>query len=294
MKIIKNIVIPGGAIFGLSYYGALKHLCQNNVFDIQNIKTIHATSVGCIIGTFMALKYDWVELDNYIINRPWQNVFKFSLYSIMNCYNENGLFDVEVIREIFLPLFSAKDISIDITMKDFYDICGIELHFFTVNVSTFKLIDINYKTFPDWSVVESVYASACVPILFKPFFKNGVYYTDGGILANCPINQLFINDDVYNEEEVLCININEADVNNEIKENPHSLTLLKYVFVLVSKLIKVTTLKKETYKNVQEVLVDQKLNPIFDLYSILNNANERIKLIDNGIECAKKYLEFYQ
>jgi predicted acylesterase/phospholipase RssA len=57
-------------------------------------------------------------------------------------------------------------------------------------MSTFSIVDISYETFPDWSVVESVYASSCAPVLFKPFKKNGVWYSDGGILANCPLKQL--------------------------------------------------------------------------------------------------------
>jgi hypothetical protein len=119
MRTIQHLVIPGGAIYGLSFYGSLKYLSQNNAIQFQNIKTIHSTSVGCIIGTIVALNFEWDVIDNYFVNRPWNEVFKFSLTSIIKCYKNNGIFDISVIKEIFFPLFSAKDIPIDITMKDY-------------------------------------------------------------------------------------------------------------------------------------------------------------------------------
>ena len=71
-------------------------------------------------------------------------------------------------------------------MQEFYDIFGIESHFFTVEINKFILIDVSYKTYPHWQVVEAVYDSSCAPILFKPMLKDDVLYTDGGAVANCP------------------------------------------------------------------------------------------------------------
>ena len=287
MKTIQHLVIPGGAIYGLSYYGSLKYLSQNNAFNIQNIKTIHSTSVGCIISTILALKFEWTEMDNYFINRPWQDVFKFSLCSIVKCFKNNGIFDITTIKDIFLPLFSAKDISIDITMKDFFGLTGVELHFFTIDVSTFTLVDINHETYPDWSVIESVYASSCAPILFKPFQKNGSWYTDGGILANCPLKQLCESKIKPKHYEILSITTEDKLLNQNSKLYD-KFNLLQYIFDLLSKIVdKIQPTFKPIERVEYEVVITQSLIPVYDVFSIVNSPQQRIKLIEHGSKLAE-------
>lgn len=287
MQIIKHIVIPGGPLFGFSYYGALEYLGQQNILKIEDITTIHATSVGTIVGTLLCLKYNWIELDNYIINRPWQNVFKFTLYSIISSFKNNGIFGIDIIQEIFLPLFNAKEIPIDITMKDFYDICNIELHFFTLDVNNFTLIDLSYKTHPDWTLIESIYCSCCLPILFKPFCKDNIFYTDGGILANCPIKQLFENQVISpKSDEVLRINIDSIELSDD-----KSITLIQYIIIIISKIFNfIQNLNIGTTYKVHDVFIKHKFIPINDIHSIINKPDTRESLINYGKECSKEYI----
>lgn len=287
MRAIQHIVIPGGAIYGLSYYGSLRYLSQNKALDMQNIKTIHSTSVGCIISTILALKFEWTEIDNYFINRPWQEVFKFSLGSVVKCFKNNGIFDISTIKDIFRPLFSAKDISIDINMKDFYDITGIELHFFTVNVSNFSLVDINYKSHPEWTIIESIYASACAPILFKPFVKDGYCYTDGGILANCPLKQLCESDIKPNNSEIL--SITTEDKNSSHISLYEKFNLLQYLFELLFKFVNKIQPNYNHNKDIHnEIIITQTLIPVYDVFSIVNSPQQRERLIEHGSKLAEE------
>jgi predicted acylesterase/phospholipase RssA len=292
MNIIKHLVIPGGSIYGFAYYGALRYLCQQNTFQIENITTMHCTSVGSIVATILSLKYEWTELDNYIINRPWQNVFKFSLYSMVSCFKDNGIFGIGVIKEIFLPLFNAKDIPIDISMKDFYNINGIELHFFTIDIETFKVVDLSYKTHPQWSLIDAIYSSSCVPILFKPLHKDNKLFVDAGILANCPIKQLFDDSSIAPlRNEVLCINIKDFRIqNNAISYTNFS--LFKYIILLVSKLIANIQINSTiTDYDVHDIHIEQDIIPIFDVHTVVNSPLQRTKLISYGEDCAKKYCD---
>lgn len=285
MSIIKHLVIPGGAIYGFSFYGSLKHLIQNKAIDINNIKTIHSTSVGSIISTVIALKFDLDEVDNYLINRPWQEVFKFSLSSIVNCFSSNGLFDITTINEIFLPLFAAKDINIGVTMKEFYEITNIELHFFTVDISSFSLVDISYHTFPEWTVLESIYASACAPILFKPFKKDNVYYSDGGILANCPLRELYESHINPSPDEILCI------TTEDVGGASFDFNLIQYIFYLITKIVnrlQPCNKPKDTNKKEYEVRILQSVMPVYDVISIANSPIQRKLLIEHGVASARE------
>ena len=73
---IKHLVISGGGPNILTLYGALKNLNQNDYWTIENIKSIYGTSAGSLIGLFIILNLEWEELDNYLIKRPWNTVFK--------------------------------------------------------------------------------------------------------------------------------------------------------------------------------------------------------------------------
>jgi predicted acylesterase/phospholipase RssA len=92
------------------------------------------------------------------------------------------------------PLFRAKDLDINtITMNEFFEYTKIEHHFFTIRVQEFELVDISYKTHPDWKLLDAIYASSCIPPFFQPLYiKNEEtsmieWFADGGFLANYPM-----------------------------------------------------------------------------------------------------------
>lgn len=283
---IKHLVIPGGAIYGFSFYGAVKELHKKGILDFEKIETIHGTSVGCILAVILSLKYNWEELDNYIINRPWQTLFQFSFHSIVSSFTNNGIFNISIIKEIMLPLFNAKDIDIDITMKDFYHLCKIELHFFSIELLSFTLIDISYKNYPEWTVMEAIYASACAPILFQPFKKENITFVDGGLLSNCPIKELLNNKELsVKVEEVFFIN---TDTNNTENTSLTDLNLLTYMMFLFTKVINFYSKMLYEKPITRHVLIKLNLFPLYDVFSIVNSKLHRINLIEHGIQCVKE------
>jgi len=151
---IKHLVISGGGINGFVFYGVLKETCHQNIWNMNYSKTIYCTSIGSVLAVMLSLKYDWPTIDDYLIKRPWHQVYKFDMYSIMDSFQKRGIFNVKVIEETFLPLFKGKDVSIDITMKEFYEMSGIELHIITTETNEFVKVDISHKTHPDWRVVD--------------------------------------------------------------------------------------------------------------------------------------------
>lgn len=171
--LIRRLVLSGGGIWGFSCYGALRESAKANFWNIDNIVSIHATSVGSMLAVMMALKYDWDVLNDFLIKRPWHQIFKFDLYSIISSVEKRGIFDKKCIDDMFEPLFSGKDIPIDVNMKDFYDKTGVELHFFSVQMNNnFCKVDFSHTTHPEWRLLDVVYCSCCLPILFSPFLHT--------------------------------------------------------------------------------------------------------------------------
>ena len=117
---IKHLVINGGGPTGWISYGALKCLFKKEFIHINNIKSIYGTSAGAIIGVIISLKYDWTTLEDYFLKRPWEKVLKLEPDHFFEMYYNKGLFQFNNVKEVLTPLLTAKDLSENITLKEYY------------------------------------------------------------------------------------------------------------------------------------------------------------------------------
>jgi predicted acylesterase/phospholipase RssA len=283
--IIKHIVCSGGGLAGFAFYGAIKESHKQGLWQLENIQTIYATSVGTIIAVMLALKYDWDTLDDYLIKRPWQNVFTFNLYSILDTINKRGMFGIEIIQDIFLPLFNGKDIQMNITLLEFYKLTNIEIHMCATDINSFQLIDISYKTHPDWNVIEAIYSSCAVPVLFTPLFKNNESYCDGGVLANYPLEQSIRNG--ANPTEIIGIQYKGSNTDECNKRVTPETSLLDYVISIINRLIGMVLDKQVAHVIALEYCI---WCPSLSIYELINTTSEsemRIRLIQQGIDVVR-------
>lgn len=186
---IKHLVISGGGTFGLTAYGILKETHNKGFWNINNIESCHGTSVGTIVSLLILLKYDWEEIDNYLIKRPWNQLFKYDIKNCLNTYEKCGAFQKNDFVKSFEPLFSGVEIDININMKDFYELTKIEFYSYAVEMNYFNLECFSHKTHPEMKVVDAVYASCCLPIVFQPLIIEDKAYIDGGLFLNYPLRQ---------------------------------------------------------------------------------------------------------
>lgn len=272
---IEHIVISGGGLTLFTYYGVLKKSAENNIWNINNIKTIYGTSAGAILSVLLCLKYDWETIDNYIINRPWEKVFNINMYLLFDIFQRKGLFDINVIKESLKPLFLGKDIDLNITFEDFFKVTNIELHLFVTDLNEFQTIDVSYKTHPTWKVIDIAYSSASVPVIFAPCIFEDNCLIDGGIFNNCPIQPCIVNG--ANAENILSI---------YYKKNSHSKidnegTLLDYIIVLLNNLIK--NINKEVFIETGiHYCTDFADVSIETILSLISSKDHRIELINKG------------
>jgi hypothetical protein len=279
--IYKHLVISGGATAGLTYYGALKESEIQKIWNIENIQTIYGTSVGAIIACMLALKYDIDVLDNYIINRPWHHIFKYDMFTILDSITNRGIYTVKVIEEMFAPLLAGKDLSIDITMQEFFEWSGIEIHVIAVELLSFTLVDFSHKTHPDWRLMDAVFCSSSLPVIMTPFFKDGKVYCDGGFLANYPVNECLNNG--ADPNEVLGIARSAILSNTDTDINTES-NMLDYIITIVSKICE-NIVMMPTLKTIKlEYLLDTESCSFSNMFKAFNNGDERERLINIGVD----------
>ena len=103
-------------------------------------------------------------------------------------YNNKGLYGIKEFTEMLRPPLQGKDIALNITMKEFYDRTGIEVHFIVTELNSFTAVDFSYKTHPNQQLIEACYMSCCYPLGFTPVYRDGCCYLDGGIINEYPLN----------------------------------------------------------------------------------------------------------
>ena len=282
---IKHLVISGGGPTLIQALGAIQHVEEQKFIDISNIETIYGTSAGAILGTLICLKFDWETINDYIIKRPWHEVFPINIQKIFEAYTKKGIFDIKTVEKIFKPLFSAKDLPLDISLQDFYNYSKIELHFFAFDINDFKNEDISYKTHPNISLITALQMTCSLPVLVAPVCIDNKCYIDGGIDCNYPLNKCL---ELYNQDEILGIK-NQYDKNDSNRVDSTS-TMLDFLMSFVFKMIQnMDTGDKQTViKN--QIICKADFLSIDYLKTALYSMDVRKELFNSGTGFAKEFL----
>jgi predicted acylesterase/phospholipase RssA len=277
---IRHIVCSGGGVTGLVFYGILKETHKQNVWKYEDIETLYGTSVGSIILTLLSLEYEWSVIDDFIIKKPWKNVFKYNIYSILDSIQQKGVFTIKVIEDMLLPFFKGKNMDETITLLELYEKTKKELHIYATETNSNSLVDFSYKTHPNWRVIDVVFASCSIPIIFTPLIKGKQCFCDGSGKLHYPLVRCIEQNPNINMDEILGIRQNII-TNTQIYEGDES-TLFDYIGHLMRKLIEDS--KEETIdidiKN--EYIVSSTHVSLDDIIEFSTNQALRMKLILDG------------
>jgi len=284
---IKHLVIPGGGPLGIQALGALQNLEKARFWNINDIQTIYATSAGAILSLLLALKFDWDSINDYIVLRPWHETYNVNITQIFEAYKKKGIFDKTIVEIFYKPFFETRDLPLTMTMREFYEYSGIELHFFSLELNSFEIVDINHKTFPDIPVIQSVHMSCAIPMIIAPVCFDNKCFVDGGVITNYPIK--YCMDNEKNLDEIFGIqNIYEKKENNIVNDDS---TMLDYVVHFISRLVKNANSRAVyTDKIPYELKYDASLMSLDYMKETLYSSDARKHLLEKGIKAAEDFL----
>jgi len=292
---IKHLVLSGGGPIGISFLGALEYLSNEKYINNDEIESIYATSIGTVMATILCLNYDWPTINKYIIERPWQHIFKLNAKKIMDIYSNKGLYDITVIEKIFKPLLEAKDLSLSITMKEFCTYCKKDLHFFAFDLNTYQTIELSNKDYPDLSLLKAIYISCSLPGIVIPTIMDDKCLIDGGSLANFPLN--YCLRDHPNKDEILGFNYlyknddgTECSGNNIINDESD---MLDFILALSLNSINYITssLKYNKIDNILEFSSNSTMLSIDNMTYVVGTLEGRQILFDKGRDVAVKFVK---
>lgn len=297
---IQHLILSGGGVFGFSCYGALRECVLNGVFSINELRTIHATSVGSMLGVLLSLNYDWNMMDEFMVKRPWNQVFNVNFNTICSSIDRRGLFDRNVFCNIFKPLLEGKELSVDITLEEFYKFTGIDLHCYSteINAPQFRLIDFSYSTHPHWKLIDVIYCSCCLPILFSPFIQNDDCFVDGGFLENYPLKSFVetMHPDNVSESETddwreTVLGVCKCKSDQDVVRVDQSSNLLDYILYIIQCILTKLNPSPSTLPPLKyEINIQQRPTNLYDVYMVCSCMEERKRLIESGKQDAKRML----
>jgi len=281
------LVISGGGPTMIKSLGASQYLEQNNFWKIHDIETIHGTSAGAIIGAILCLKYDWETLNKYVIERPWNEAFTFSIKSVLDAYTNKGIFGKKSSEIIFKSLLLGKDLSLNITLKEFYEYSKIELYMHSFEINNFNLEVISYKTYPDLPLLTALQMTSAIPILIAPVCHENKCFMDGAVVSNYPLN--YCLEMVENPDEILGFKNDYGEKKESQKINEDS-TILDYIMSFLYKLVFQLNTEDKQSQIKNEVLYSCEYLSFEYIKSVLSSPEIRREFLESGIQSAKDLL----
>ena len=286
---IQYLVIGGGGPFGFSAFGVLKHLHDVNFWNIKNIKTIYATSIGTLVAVFLLLGYDYNYIYDYIVKRPWEKIFKnININNIFNIYTDKGAIEIYPLYvETLTMVLEAKNLSHKVTLKEFYEYSGVELNIIATEINYFKCEIISHKTYPDLELIRALTISASLPVMFTPNFLDNKCFIDGGIFSNYPLN-ICLNETKCEKNEILGVRKKCASQYPLITNDS---SFMEYMHIMFEKLLDTIGDHHKVESIPYDIICDIDIfNHYVEWLNVFSVTEKRKKLVDAGCDVA---IQFY-
>jgi NTE family protein len=172
-----GLVLSGGAVRGFAHVGVLKALNEHGIFP----DVISGASAGAIAG---ALYADGKTPDEMLKIFEKKSIYKFLEFIVPN----KGLVKMTGLQTALKQSISSKT----------FEELKIPFYAAVTDLNNAKSV-----YFSSGELVNMVIASSTIPILFTPIIIDGVYYVDGAIMNNLPIEPI---EDLC--EKIIGVNVN--------------------------------------------------------------------------------------
>ena len=286
---IDTLCIGGGGAKGIAFYAALRDAHEHGIWKRQDIRHVFATSIGTVVSIVVLLSESWTDLDTYFLHRPWHQLFH--LQDIFTSMSRRGLFGPHQLQQCVAPIFGAADVPLSITMSEFQSRFNVDLHFFSAKIDgSIESVDINSKTHPHWRVVDAMYASSALPLVFSPWNDgSSAFYMDGGLFQPYPVTKAL---EIAEKDHILGVCIAPESIRQEcFGVDADTTTLFDYISLLIRYLASKTMFPSWPDPLPHEIHVTSTSSTLTNIYRFVYYEEERQALLDHGAQSFQRYLE---
>ena len=188
----KYITCAGAGLKMMCYFGVLKALeryCHNWTDHVRdNVVGITGTSAGALLALILALGLTHDEVEHIVqpfVDNARQIIPNPDLTVLLHNF---GLDRGDSARRNIAQLLQLRGLSDDITLGRMYQLTRCHFSCTATNINDATNVIFDHITHPNMRVVDAVFTSACVPIMFAPVEINGDMYVDGCFTNNLPLH----------------------------------------------------------------------------------------------------------
>lgn len=288
---IKYLVISSGAHKIIKQFSTIYTLIENKFIDLNNIEKIYGTSSGSIIALILSLKLDIKIVYDYLLNRPWEKLYKIDTDRLLNSYNNNGIFNIDILLKSLEPLLKLIKLQDNFTFKDIYEYSGKQLNFYATNCNDLNTEEFSYKKTPNFSVMKAVYMSCSIPLIFKPIKYNNIFYLDGALSTPFPMNEFLKDNSGCDLDEIFGLDISFDQSYNHINDNNMLDFNIELIYNCVTKWWIMKKNKNiEKIKNIIYVNCGEKFF-LKEMFDIVNKKEKRLQYFESGKKDAEDFLK---
>jgi hypothetical protein len=271
---------------------------REGAYDPKNIESVYACSAGAVVALFFCLRRDanftWSDIVEFIVHRPWEDVFQMDAGKIIEAYTKRGFFHTETLHAAFGSFFEAMELDVaTITLSEFYHkVSPVELHFFAFDLHSFKLVDISYKTHPDLGLFQAIHMTCSLPMFMSPVLYEQGCYMDGGIITNYPVGQclagcanghpttIFGYRNVFHNAGIGAGSITRVDENS---------TIFDYFIVFAMKMIEHVK-ENDEFGIPNEIRCPMEYMNVDNVNAAITDKNKRAQMVEYGRQLGTTYL----
>ena len=193
---------------------------------------------------------------------------------------------MKLLDDIMQPVLESKDLTLGVTLREFYEHSHISLNIFTVELNAFKKVQLSHATHPELPLMDAIKMSSCMPMLFQPIVRDGCCYIDGGVMVNYPLREC-LEDTQCQMHEVLGLRNRWNNPNEGVGDQSSVLEYLRFINLQLVRLANAGV----SPDGVNELvcLVKPDITPA-EWFSIMSDAGQRLAWIEDGIAFAKSFL----
>ena len=186
------VVFSGGSAFGIAHIGVLKKIEEAGI----PVDMVLGTSMGAIVGGLYAAGYSPAEMEAIVESVRWDELF------MDRSADAADRFERTVGKCYSLRLgLDGRRLNIDSGLIEGHSLLKLftVLTAHTLGVRNFDDLPVRYRAvasdimtgerivFDGGSLAEAMRASMSIPVVFKPYYKDGRRLVDGGLVDNLPV-----------------------------------------------------------------------------------------------------------
>ncbi len=161
------LVLGGGGLKGLAHIGAWRALAEAGI----EVQGVIGTSIGALVGSFIAHGDSWEHMNDLAEALTKDDIVRLNRRAVLiNGIKQPSVFRGDVMREYFAEILPAGG----------WDALRLPLQVNAVELERGRTVWFGPGARTDVSMVDAVYASAALPVLYPPAIIGGVAHVDGG------------------------------------------------------------------------------------------------------------------